>query len=363
MTAGARTSKSFTVSVVSPDPSLNFGLATVTSENGIIEPQECNTLDVAISNAGGATANVVNAVLSSSTPGVTIAQANSGYPAIPSGESRTNDTDYEVGTDGTIACGAVASFTHTVTYQGAGAPTVLNFNLPIGQPAATNYTFASETGASAPVGVTFVAGSQDDDSIVTVTLPASFNFSIYGTPLTQLRADTNGVLIFNAGSATSTATNGGLPVSAYSAPALFALWDDLDMSTTVVSGGGIYTQVNGTAPNRTFDIQWRARRWQNGAATPTIPSMDFTVRLHETNNRIELFYATVTGNGGGGSGASATIGVQGAGTGSVFTLFSNGTASVSIGSKITATRAPAICTVGPGTCGALPNNVFANGFE
>ncbi len=362
-TCGARTSKSFTVSVVDPNPSLNFGLATVTSDNGIIEPQECNTLDVAIGNIGGSTADVVSAVLSSSTPGVTVVQATSGYPPIPSGESRTNNTDYEVGTDGTVACGSTASFTHTVTFQGAGTPTVLNFSLPVGQPAAANYTFASESGASAPVGATLVAGSQDDDAIVPVTLPASFGFSIYGTPVTQLRADTNGVLIFNAGTATSTASNGALPVSAYSAPALFALWDDLDLSTNVASGGGIYTQVNGTAPNRTFDIEWRAVRWQNGAATPVTPTMVFTVRLHETTHRIELFYATVTGNGGGGSGASATIGVQGAGTGSVFTLFSNGAASVSIGSKLTATRAPAICTVGPGTCGTLPNNVFADGFE
>lgn len=359
---GARTSKSFTLAVVSPNPVVTLGTRTVTSGNGVLEPNECNTLDVSVGNTGGSTATVVSAVLSTSTPGVSVFQANSTYPDIPSNGSQINNTDYEVSTAANLACGSTVSFTHTVTFAGGG-PTVFNFDLPVGTPAATNYSFASQTGVTAPTGDTLVAASQDDDAIVPVTLPASFAFQVYGTPVTQLRADTNGVLIFNAGTVASTASNGALPVSAYGAPALFALWDDLDLSPTVASGGGIYTRTLGTAPNRTFDIEWRAVRWVQGAATPVAPTMVFSVRLHETTNLIEVYYTTVTGNGGGASGSSGTVGIQAAGTGTVFTQFSNNQATLSSGLRLSATRAAGVCTVGTNICGAAPDPVFANGFE
>lgn len=306
---------------------------------------------------------VVSAVLSSTSPGVTIFQANSTYPDIPSNGSQVNNVAYEVSTAANIACGTPVAFTHTVTYAGGGGPSVLNFNLPVGQAAATNYSFASVTGAVPPSGTSLLSGCQDDDAVLPVTLPAGFVFEFYGTPVTQLRADTNGVLVFNAGSVTSTAANGALPASAYAAPALFALWDDLDMSAATASGGGIYTQTSGTAPNRTFDVEWRAVRWVQGAATPQSPTLVFTVRLHETTNLIELYYKAVTGNGGGASGSSATVGIQGAGTGSVFTLYSNNTASISSTQKLTATRAAGSCNLGTNICGQLPNPIFANGFE
>jgi len=358
---GAQTSKSFTLRVLSPNPLLGIGPATVTSGNAILEPRECNTLNVAVGNSGGTTATVVSAVLSSVTPGVSIAQGNSTYPNIPTDGSQVNDIAYQVSTAPSMVCGTSVAFTHTVNYSG-GPPTVLNFNLPIGGPPATNYNFVSETGTTAPTGSTLVTGSQDDNVIVPVTLPGGFAFQVYGTPVTQLRADTNGVLVFNVGTVSSSINNGALPSAAYAAPSLFPFWDDLDLRTTVATGGGIYTQVTGVAPNRSFDIQWRAVRFVSGAATPVAPTIVFTVRLFETTNRIEVFYTTVIGNGGGASGSSATVGIQAAGTGTVLTSFSVNTPALSAGQKLTVTRAIA-CTVGTNVCGELPNNVFANGFE
>lgn len=359
---GARTSESFTLNVVSPNPVIAFSSSTVTTGNGILEPQECNDLNVLVNNTGGGTASVVSAVLSTSTPGVSVFQANSAYPDIPANGSASNTTPYQVSTDPGLACGGTASFTHTVTFTGGG-PTALNFTLPIGEPPAANYTFATQSGQAAPTGSSLVASSQDDDAIVNVTLPSAFTFSIYGTPVTSLRADTNGILIFNAGGASSTATNTALPSAAYAAPSLFAFWDDLDMSTTAATGGGIYTQVNGTAPNRTFDVQWKAVRWQSSIVSPITPTVDFTIRLHETTNLIEIVYSNVTGNGGGGSGSSATVGIQAAGTGTIFTQFSSGSASLSAGLKLTASRAAGNCVIGPVVCGGVADGVFANGFE
>jgi hypothetical protein len=87
------------------------------------------------------------------------------------------------------------------------------------------------------------------------------------------------------------------------------------------------------------------------------------VRLHETSNRIEVFYTTVTGNGGGASGSSATVGIQAAGSGTTLTTFSNNTSALSAGQKLTVTRAPGVCSVGPNVCGELPEAIFENGFE
>ena len=66
---------------------LVFGSATVSATggngNGVIDFNECNDLSVTINNVGDATATVVSAILTSTTPGVTILQANSAYPNIP----------------------------------------------------------------------------------------------------------------------------------------------------------------------------------------------------------------------------------------------------------------------------------------
>jgi len=359
----AVTSKSFTLNVVDPNPYPAFDLASVTSGNLVLDPLECNSVNVAIDNLGGSTATAVHGVLATSTPGVTIVQPTSAYPAIPVGETRTNGTDYEVGTDGSLACGSLVSFTHTVTFAESGLPRVLNFTLPIGVPAGPNYTFANQAGTTAPTGATLVPDSQNDDGIVDVPLPGGFDFEFYGVPVTQLRADTNGVLVFHDGPASSVATNVPLPSSPHGGSALFAHWDDLDTRSLTVTGGGIYTTTSGSAPNRIVDIEWRAVRWQSGVVTPSAPSVVFSVRLHEGSDQIEMFYGTVVGNGGATNGNSATVGVQSARTGTILTQFSHNTASLSAGLKLTPTRAPAVCTPGPAACGPLADNLLTDGFE
>ena len=232
----------------------------------------------------------------------------------------------------------------------------------MGQSAAQNYTIATSEGAAAAPGVMLVAGSQTDDTTSPVTLPAGFVFSVYGSPLTQLSADTNGILGFNAASGSSNAGNGPLPAGIYATPSLVAHWDDLDGSLGSTNGGGIYTAVSGNAPNRIFDIEWRMTRYRANAV-PTDPSINFTVRLYETTNLIEVVYTTVSGDAGGSNGSSATIGVQAASSGTQFTQFSNNTATLAAGRKLTFTRAAAVCNVGPGVCTDPATIIFKNGFE
>jgi len=352
----------FTVSVTTVDPVLQYNSNVVTSGNAVIEPNECNTLTVDVGNVGGGSATGISSVLTSMTPGVTITSAVSPYPNIGAPGSAINTIAYEISSAPTLACGSTVNFTQTVSYAGVGSPSIFNFALPVGQSAAQNYTIATTDGAVAAPGTTLVPGTQDDDITVPVTLPAGFAFSIYGTPLTQLRADTNGILGFNAASGASNAGNGPLPAGIFSTPSLVAHWDDLDGSPGATTGGGVYTTVTGNAPNRIFDIEWRMTRYRDNAVA-TAPSIIFTVRLYETTNLMEIVYTTVSGDAGGSNGSSATIGVQAAPSGTQFTQFSNNTATLAAGRKLSFTRAAGVCNVGPGVCTDPATIIFKNGFE
>jgi hypothetical protein len=358
-TCGATAVQQFNITVTTLDPVLQYnGVAVTTPSNAIIEPNECNTLSVTLGNIGGATASSISSTLSSSTPGVSIATADSPYGDIATNGSGSNTIAFEVGTEASVACGSTIDFSQTVTFNGPASPQVFNFSLPVGQPPGGHYTIASSSQAGSIAGGSLIAASQDDDAIFPISLPPGFAFSVYGTAVTALTGDTNGTLQF-AATGSSTASNTALPAG-FSAPTLLAFWDDLDMTSGVTTGGGVYTATNGSAPNRTFDIEWRARRWANsGSGAPTV---QFMVRLHETSNLIEVFYSNVTGNGGGSGGASATVGIQRQSSGTDYDQFSFNTNALSAGQKLTYTLPPGICNVGPGTC-FDPNAIFEDGFE
>ena len=86
--------------------------------NGLIEPNECNNLNVTILNDGCARGLNVSAVLSSSTPDVTITQPNSAYPVILEGFAKTNTVPFGVSTSNNFVCGTTIDFTLTVTFKG-----------------------------------------------------------------------------------------------------------------------------------------------------------------------------------------------------------------------------------------------------
>lgn len=361
-TCDAAAVQQFNVNVTTNDPVLQYNGVAVTTplpENTVIEPNECNLLQVTLGNIGGGTALAISSTLSSSTPGVIIDTASSSYSDIASNGSGVNSVAYEVSTNNSVACGSTVNFTQTVTSNSPASPQTFNFSLPVGQAPGNHYTITSSTAPGTISGGTLVPGTQDDDATAAITLPSGFAFSVYGNAVTALTGDTNGTLQFAASGSTS-AGNSALP-GGFSAPTLSAFWDDLDLRTSVATGGGIYTQVNGSAPNRTFDIEWRAKRYQSGG-TLGAPTVVFMIRLHETSNLIEVFYTNVTGNGGGSGGASATVGIQRQSSGSDFDQFSFNTASLTAGQKLTFTLPPGICNVGPGVC-FDPNRIFKNGFE
>jgi hypothetical protein len=110
-------------------PENNPAPATVSdgNGNGQIDANECNTLTVAVQNAGCQPANNVISTLSTSTSGVTITQANSTYPNIPVNGTATNIVPFNVTTSPGFVCGTPIVFTLTLTYTGGSD--VLTFTL------------------------------------------------------------------------------------------------------------------------------------------------------------------------------------------------------------------------------------------
>ncbi len=152
-----------------------------------------------------------------------------------------------------------------------------------------DYTVTQTTGAAITPG-TVAAGSQCDDCTTQITLP--FPVTIYDQTFTTVRASSNGNLQFATNRTFFSNTN--LPHPSFNTT-IYALWDDLSLFLT---GNGIFTSVTGTAPNRTFNIEWRARHASTGG------TVNFEVQLIEGSPNFNIIYGNFTGT------FNATIGAQ-----------------------------------------------------
>jgi uncharacterized repeat protein (TIGR01451 family) len=117
--------------------------------DAFVENNETWDLTVPLTNNGGANATGISAVLTTSTPGVTISSANSTYPDLAVGASGNNTTPYTFTVNGAVPCGGLIQFTLTVTYTGGSSPQSFNFSIKTGSPG-TPVTF-SYTGPALPI--------------------------------------------------------------------------------------------------------------------------------------------------------------------------------------------------------------------
>ncbi len=351
---------------LAPIATISRGTASVTSGNGFVEPNECNTINIPVSDGGTATATAVSAVLSTTTPNVTITQPNSAYPDIAPGGTQTNSTPFQISTSPALACLTNIDLTLTVSFAGGASPQSFNFTMPVGQAANPNYTFTATTGnviPGVPANGVLVPGSTADDGVATLAVPAGFNFTVYGTAVpggTTITVSSNGNLQFQATNGHNGYANAAIPISVTTgvgvtgtfpatAPTLFQYWDDLDLRTTVI-GAGVYTQLVGSAPNRQWVVEWRGKHFSDAGTAITV---DNAIVFTEGSDALNYYYAL-------GTGSSATIGAQAASSGTQFTQFSLNTASVAPGTRITGVRAAGICAAGSGGC-ALAAGVDVSG--
>ena len=134
-------------------------------------------------------------------------------------------------------------------------------------------------------------GNHGDDTVTTIALP--FSYSLYDQTFTSINLSSNGNAQFTT--TDTTFTNQCLPWTTHNYT-IYPYWDDLYL---VNSGFGIFTSISGTAPNRIFNIEWRAQYF------PGSGSAGFELRLYEGQTRFDVIYGTVTSGN-----TSATAGVQ-----------------------------------------------------
>src|SRR6187397_1626677 len=162
-----------------------------------------------------------------------------------------------------------------------------------GCPPSDHYTI-SQIGGSIVPGTTDI-GNHGDDTVTTIALP--FAYTLYDQTFTNINLSSNGNAQFTT---TDTAfTNQCLPWTTHNYT-VFPYWDDLYL---VNAGFGIFTSVSGTAPNRVFNIEWRAQYF------PGTGSANFEARFFEATQKIAFVYGTIS-NGS----AEATVGLQGSDT-------------------------------------------------
>lgn len=347
---GCLGSRPFAVEVVGP--TLQRTGATLSTGNALLEPSECNVLNLTLTNAGTAAATSLSAVLTTSTPGVSIASGPVAYADLTPGASGQNLAPFFLATDASAVCYTSASFTLTVQ-SAEDPPVAFDFTLPIGS-AGQQYGFAPAGTGSIPAGVDFIAGSRTDDAVVNIVTPVDFACQVYRTPIpggTPLKASTNGTLQFDTAGSRGY-TNRALPVSTSgdtnsgtfpaNRPTLFPYWDDLDLSGAT---SGIYTSLTGAAPNRVFTVEWRGAVLASGAA------VNFAVLLREGSSTIDFVY----NNAASANGLSTTVGAQPASSGPNFTQFGfNQAGNYSGGAILRATLPADVCTPGAGPCNTAP---------
>ncbi len=210
--------------------------------------------------------------------GTTIALVVFNVNASPAGQGAV----YQLILDQDIYCGG-GTPTPTPTASPTPTPT------PTATPCADQYTINQIGGSIVPGTVDI--GAHCDDCVTTVALP--FSYTLYDQTFTAVNLSSNG----NAQFVTTDAafSNVCLPWLDHNYT-IFPYWDDLYL---VNAGYGIFTSISGTAPNRIFNIEWRAQYF------PGTGTANLELQLYEGQTRFDVIYGQVD-NGN----TSATAGVQ-----------------------------------------------------
>jgi hypothetical protein len=192
-------------------------------------------------------------------------------------------------------------------------------------------------------------GNHCDQCTTSITFP--FPVTLYGTSYTTANVSSNGNLQFDS-SAPDFDSFCSYPNSTFGAT-VFPYQDNLVTSiglpgcTTWINGCGVFTATTGTAPNRTFYIEWHAVHVPHFNA-----AADFEIAFYENDPTFfDIIYGTTSDNGSGeGSG------VQASGTGPA-TNFSCLSPTLTDGLKVTySCSTPSLCD-----SGIIQNSGFETG--
>src|SRR6476620_11513352 len=207
---------------------------------------------------------------------------------------------------GAFNLGGGGTPTPTPTASPSSTPT----STPTATPAGCQYTFT--TGTDTIVPGTVDTGNHTDDGDTFVALP--FSFSLYDQTYSGVNVNSNGRLDFVCINEPGGYMAACLPPPPNLCPFDYTIFAWSDFNTGVVgegcanfaSGCGVFTSVSGTAPNRIFNIEWRAVYFADHTQTA-----NFEIRLYENNpnKRFDIIFGTIQP----GSDQLYVSGVEGAG--------------------------------------------------
>ena len=198
-----------------------FAEGTFSNGNGAVDPGELGTLVVQLTNPTLTTATVVQATLTTATPGVTITQGSASYGTLVGGASATNAASpFVFGIGSSVPCGTPITFTLTVSFVGGPSPRTYAVTLTAGKvpgaiagtlgsppPTGTGFTstngqqtgrlfrsnvVASCAGPKANPGLTVATGSRQYDAYTFTNMSASSQC------VTVTLAATNGTALYTA---------------------------------------------------------------------------------------------------------------------------------------------------------------------
>src|SRR4029077_19253568 len=221
--------------------------------NEPVDPASVSTSDLTLTgNAGGSVTNV---------------------QVINGGTTTEFTVHFNFGGTVTATIGAGSITAHTCN---ANAAFTGNYSVE-GCPPSDHYTITSISQAIVP-GVTDI-GNHCDDCTTTISLP--FSYSLYDQTFTSVTLSSNGNAQFTTSDATF--SNQCLPWTTHDY-SIYPYWDD---QYTLLSGFGIFTTVEGTAPNRIFDIEFRNQYF------PGTGTAHYELRLYEGQTRFDVIYGQV----------------------------------------------------------------------
>jgi uncharacterized protein (TIGR03790 family) len=257
--------------------------------DGRLDPGESADLRLSLYRLYDYGTNIaMHGVLSvTNTPGLSVVQGNSPFSTNASvvGTS-SNLAPFQIAADSSLIDGKTRDLVLTATIGGASG------ELPFSLRSADPYSVTPATGSTIVPGTNDVGVHVRYFGGTNVFLPFAYNFG--GQLFTSVFVNANGLLQFE-----------GQDIYVYYGPLPQPEWGSFiavhwDLLSLNGAGDGIFTSVSGTAPNRIFNIEWRAVRYFN-----TSHVIRCEARLFEAEPRVDLIYGTVDNQG-----AEAIVGLQ-----------------------------------------------------
>jgi hypothetical protein len=146
---------------------------------------------------------------------------------------------------------------------------------------AANYTFSSSIGAFNIESNLNELGDDTNDDVLFDDTPIGFTFTYCGVPYSSVCVSSNGY--FKFGLTMSNASQNPIANSGGDDTLFCGLAADLQANSGAVLS---YTTI-GSAPNRTFVVQWENYTYYGEA-----DDFSFQMRLHETSNVLEVCYGS-----------------------------------------------------------------------